>query len=118
VTVQQNYKKKRREKLWVVRAREKVVRTKRSRYEIMAGIMQDCLLPRCKTHIMYKGNMSFTQINAYLSMLISLGLLSQVDGKYETTDRGRQFISAYNSLGEIMGKPSPLLTGMRVFSGS
>jgi len=67
---------------------------------------------------MYKGNMSFTQINAYLSLLVSLGLLSQVDGKYETTDRGRQFISAYNSLGEIMGKPVPLLTGMRVFSGS
>jgi len=91
---------------------------KRSRYEIMAGIMQNCLLPRCKTRIMYEGNMSFAQINAYLSLLTSLGLLSQENGKYETTDKGRQFISAYNNLGKIIGIPAPLVTEMKVFSSS
>jgi len=90
----------------------------RSRYEIMAGIMQNCLLPRAKTHIMYKGNLSFAQANAYLSLLTSLGLLSQENGKYETTDKGRQFISAYNHLGKIIGIPAPSLTEMKVFSSS
>jgi len=32
-------------------------------------------------------------------------LLSQENGKYETTDKGRQFISAYNQLGKIIGMP-------------
>jgi len=105
-------------KLMAVRKREKTAKTNRSRYEIMAGIMQNCLSPRCKTRIMYLGNLSFVQTNAYLSLLISLGLLSQENGKYETTEKGRQFISAYNHLGEIMGIPAPSITGMKVFSSS
>jgi len=100
-----------------VRAHEKAVRMNRSRYEIMAGIMQDCLSPRGKTHIMYKGNLSFAQTKAYLSLLTSLGLLSQENGKYETTDKGRQFVSAYNHLGEIMGIPATSIMGMKIFSG-
>ncbi len=78
---------------------------KRSRFEITAEIVQDCQLPRGKTHIMYKGNLSFAQTNAYLTLLTSLGLLSQENGKYETTDKGRQFISAYNHLNKIIGTP-------------
>ncbi len=78
---------------------------KRSRFEITAGIVADCLLPRGKTHIMYKGNLSFSQTNAYLALLISQGLLSQENGKYETTEKGRKFISAYNDLGKIVGAP-------------
>ena len=84
----------------------------RSKFEIMAEIMQNCLSPRGKTHIMYKGNLSFTQTNAYLNMLTSLRLLSQTDTKYATTDKGRQFISAYNELGKIIGMPASPLTKM------
>ncbi len=104
--------------LLVVRTRENVLKMNRSRYEIMAWIMQNCLLPRSKTHIIHKGNMSFAQINAYLSLLTSLELLSQENGKYETTDKGRQFVSAYKDLGKIMGLPAPSITGMSVLSGS
>jgi predicted transcriptional regulator len=89
----------------------------RSRFEIIAGIMQNCLLPRGKTHIMYKGNLSFTQTNAYLSLLTSLRLLSQTDSKYETTDKGRQFLSAYNELGKIIGIPAPPSTKMEFMHG-
>jgi predicted transcriptional regulator len=88
----------------------------RSRYEIMAEIMQNCLSPRSKTHILRKGNLSFAQTKAYLSLLTSLGLLSQQNGKYETTDKGRQFISAYNHIDKIIGTPAPSLTGMKAFS--
>ena len=65
---------------------------------------------------MYKNSLSFAQTNAYLSLLISLGLLTQQNSEYETTDKGRQFISAYNHLGEIMGIPALSITGMSVFS--
>jgi predicted transcriptional regulator len=112
--VQQNYR--RAKKLLIVRKHEKTAKTNRSRYEIMAGIVQNCLSPRRKTHIMYKNSLSFAQTNAYLSLLISLGLLTQQNSEYETTDKGRQFISAYNHLGEIMGIPALSITGMSVFS--
>jgi predicted transcriptional regulator len=91
--------------LQAVRTMGKTTRTHRSKFEITAEIMQNCLLPRGKTYIMYNGNMSFAQTNAYLSLLTSQGLLSQENGKYETTDKGRQFISAYNQLGKIIGMP-------------
>jgi predicted transcriptional regulator len=90
----------------------------RSKYEIIAGIVQNCLSPRRKTHIMYTNSLSFAQTNAYLNLLISLGLLTQVGGEYETTNKGRQFISAYNNLGRIMGLPAPSATGMSFFSSS
>ena len=106
-------------KLWAVRAREKVVKMKRSRYEIMAGIMQNCLSPRGKTHIRHKAYLNSAQTNDYLSLLTSLGLLSKKNGKYETTDKGRQFISAYNQLIEIISVPPFLsLTVLRVLLSS
>jgi predicted transcriptional regulator len=89
---------------------------RRSRFEIVADIIQACLLPRGKTRVMCKVRLNFTQANAYLSQLTSLGLLSKENGKYKTTDKGRQFISAYNYLGEIIGIPAPSLTGMKVLS--
>jgi predicted transcriptional regulator len=105
-----------RRELMIVQKHEKTAKMNRSRYEIIASIMQDCLSPRGKTHIMYKNSLSFAQANAYLSLLIRLGLLTQENSKYETTDKGRQYITAYNNLGKIMGLPAPSVTGMSVFS--
>ncbi len=87
----------------------------RSRFEIMADIMQACLLPRGKTRLMCIVKLNFTQANEYLSQLTSLGLLAKEKGKYGTTDKGRQFMSAYNYLCEIVGIHDPLPTGMKVF---
>jgi predicted transcriptional regulator len=95
---------------------DKVVKMRRSKLEIVAAIMQVCLVPRGKTRIMSKVRLNFTQANDYLSHLTSLGLLSQKNGKYKTTDKGRQFISTYNHLGEIIGIPQALLTGMKALN--
>jgi len=86
---------------------------RRSRFEIVADVMQACLVPRGKTRIMCKVKLNFTQANAYLSQLTSLGLLSKTSGKYKTTEKGRQFISAYNHLGAIIGIPELSLTGTK-----
>jgi len=85
----------------------------RSKFEIMAGILQACCLPRGKTRIMCKVKLNFTQANDYLAQLTSIGLLSKENGKYVTTGKGREFIAAYNRLGEIMGVPNLSLTGMK-----
>jgi predicted transcriptional regulator len=88
----------------------------RSRFEIMAGIMQECLVPRRKTRIMYKNNLSYTQANAYLSLLISQELLLRQDGQYETTDKGHQFLSAFDQLESILSKPVSSVIGTRAYS--
>jgi predicted transcriptional regulator len=89
---------------------------RRSRFEIVADILQACLVPRGKTRIMCKVKLNFTQANEYLSQLTSLGLLSQEKGRYKTTDKGRQFISAYNHLGEIIGIPELSLSRVKALS--
>ena len=78
--------------------------------------MESCLLPRGKTRIMCKVNLNFAQANVYLSQLTSLGLLSKDADKYATTDKGRQFMTAYHNLGKIIGMPEPLLTEMKVLN--
>jgi predicted transcriptional regulator len=93
-----------------------VVKMRRSRFEIVADILQACLVPRGKTRIMCKVKLNFTQANEYLSQLTSLGLLSQEKGRYKTTDKGRQFISAYNHLGEIIGIPELSLSRVKALS--
>ena len=95
---------------------EKAGKMRRSRFEIVAGILQACLLPRGKTRIMCKVKLNFAQANEYLSQLTSLRLLSHEKHKYKTTDKGRQFILAYNHLGEIIGMPHLSLTGMNILS--
>jgi predicted transcriptional regulator len=58
---------------------------------------------RSKTRIICKVKLNFMQANEYLDHLTSLGLLSKEKGKYTTTEKGRQFITSYNQVGEIMG---------------
>ncbi len=93
-----------------------MVDVNRSRFEIMADILQACLVPRRKTRVLCKVKLSFMQVNEYLGQLTSVGLLSKEKGKYETTDKGRQFISAYNCLGEIIGVSGLSIRDMN-FSG-
>jgi predicted transcriptional regulator len=78
---------------------------KRSKLEIMAAIMSECLVPRHKTHIMYNCNLSFDQTNTYLRLLIPPKLLSRENGTYQTTDKGLRFLSAYDELSKIIGMP-------------
>ena len=93
-----------------------MVKVNRSRFEIMADIIRACLSPRGKTRIMCKVKLNFRQANDYLSQLTSLGLLSKENGKYVTTEKGREYLSAYKHLGEIIGIPDLSLTEIRKFS--
>jgi predicted transcriptional regulator len=86
----------------------------RSRFKIIAEILQACCVPQGKTRIMCKVKLNFTQANDYLTQLTSLGLLCKDKRKYVTTEKGREFIAVYNRLGEIMGIRDLSLTGLNV----
>ena len=59
-----------------------------------------------KTHIMYRGNLSYEQVHAYLAELLSRGMLTQDAGNegtvYRTTEKGREFLHYYNRINEML----------------
>jgi len=83
----------------------------RSKLDIMANILQAASEGAKKTHIMYKCNLSFKQLHAYLEFLVEIGLLKQTSLKketnenlliFETTKKGQAFIKAYDNLSALL----------------
>jgi len=81
-------------------------RKRRDRLYIIAeilGIARDGVL---KTQIMYRGNLSFTQLNDYLGFMLEVGLLEKIrkNGKdnYRATDKGVDFLQRYHQIAELL----------------
>jgi predicted transcriptional regulator len=81
---------------------------KRSRFDIVAGIVQDCFLPKNKTQIMYKSNLSFPQVNKYLDLLAANRLILPEKAKYRTTGKGQEFLVFYDHLVRLLDSSSQL----------
>jgi len=91
----------------------KVTLLHRSKVDIIANILQAANEEggAKKTHIMYKCNLSFKQLHAYLEFLVEIGLLksnslrkeaNEKSFLFETTKRGRAFIKAYDNLRALL----------------
>ncbi len=85
---------------------------KRSRFDIMAEIVQYCLSPRRKTQIMLRGNLAFSQTNAYLEQLIASKLILPHKANYRTTSKGQEFLLFYGQLIQLL-RESPSQTEKR-----
>jgi predicted transcriptional regulator len=59
-----------------------------------------------KTQIMYRANLSFAQLNEYLSLLLDLSLLEVGErrGKtiYKTTGKGLRYLQGYREISELL----------------
>jgi predicted transcriptional regulator len=59
-----------------------------------------------KTQIMYKANLSFTQLNEYLKFILKIGLVDKIlqNGreKYKTTPKGMDFLQRYREITELL----------------
>jgi predicted transcriptional regulator len=69
---------------------------RRDQLVIMAEIVEIARYGTSKTHIMFRGNLSFNQLNQYLQILLEKGLLEKrlVSGKgvYKATIKGIEFM--------------------------
>lgn len=81
----------------------------RGRLEIIANILNSAAGGVRKTAIMYKCNLSFSQLETYLSFLLKKDLMrmfvkrSSADSQvFETTTRGMNFLRAYHNLEALM----------------
>ena len=84
---------------------------RRDRLGIMAEIMEVARGGRLKTQIMYKANLSFSQIRDYLSFLTEMGFLRvRVETRkriYETTSKGILYIENYREMLSFLRAQDP-----------
>jgi predicted transcriptional regulator len=72
-------------------------RRKRSRYEIIRDVLDQCETDSRKTWVMYKANLSYELVENYLEYLEKLGLVESKDGLYHITEKGRQLLDLLNA---------------------
>lgn len=79
---------------------------RRDQLSIIANIIDNARKGTRKTQIMYRANLSFTQLNEYITFLLDTGLIQQqtVKGKelYIATVKGVLFAQIYSELLDII----------------
>ena len=70
----------------------KLRRKKRSRYEIIHDVLDQCQTGSKKTWVMYRANLSYDLTTNYLNELTKLGLVEPKDGLYYITEKGKQLL--------------------------
>jgi len=82
-------------------------RKRRDRLYIIAEILNIAKGGSLKTQIMYRANLSFAQLNEYLSFLTKMNLLAskKEEGKktYVTTVKGEKYLEKYKDLANLLG---------------
>jgi len=80
---------------------------RRDRLYIIAEILNIAKGGSLKTQIMYRANLSFAQLNEYLSFLIKMNLLEIKNENskniYRTTDKGEKYLEKYKDLANLLG---------------
>ena len=74
--------------------------------DIMTEILKIAKEGILKTQIMYKANLSFTQLNDYLKFMLNNNLINQtnIEGKevYVVTEKGIDFLQRHNELTKLL----------------
>lgn len=78
----------------------------RSRTDITSQVLEAANGGATKTMIMYKAYLSYAQLKEYLSMMLVNDLLEYNEGehRYKTTEKGMQFVEAYEKIRNMTGK--------------
>jgi len=81
-------------------------RKRRDRLHIIAKILQIARDGALKTPIMYKANLSFAQLNEYLSYLLQIELLETITKDeeiiYKATDKGLKYLQGYAKIRDLL----------------
>ena len=74
----------------------------RTKVEILASILKVAGTRTLKTHIMYKANLSFRQLERYLNFLETNGMLARtLDDDtlmFQVTEKGNEFLKDYERI--------------------
>lgn len=74
---------------------ERIPRRKRTRYELLADLLQSSKGGVRKTAMMYRANLSHKVLNKYLSLLIENGLIEKKGGYFFLSRRGVAYLRRF-----------------------
>jgi len=75
------------------------IQEKRTRLEIVAGIIDVCRQPATKTRIVYEVNLNFLMLEEYLGKyLLKYGLLKQEGRAFRATKKGEQWLARFEQV--------------------
>ena len=77
---------------------------RRSRIDTLCDILVTSTNGIKKTHIMYRANLSHQQLEKFLELLTSKGLLMKDDDSYKTSSKGLAFIEDFEKIQSLMGE--------------
>jgi len=87
---------------------EENTRKRRDRLYIISEILTIAKDGSLKTQIMYRANLSFAQLNEYLSFLLKIRLLKIMKQNertvYKTTIKGIKFLQNYEKITSLLAK--------------
>lgn len=93
---------------------------RRDQLSIFARMLEITRSGTLKTQIMYKANLSYTQLNEYLYFLIEKKLitLTILDEKevYKITQKGMDYLQTHRELIKLIGKSSNKKSGNLIFT--
>ncbi len=79
---------------------------RRDKLYIVAEILEIAKGGTLKTQVMYRANLSFTQLNDYLEFMLKIGLLEKVEVNakdiYRATEKGLDFLQRYREINELL----------------
>ena len=95
-------------------------RKRRDRLYIIAEILNVAREGSLKTQIMYGANLSFAQLNEYLSFLLKINLLKTNTGDertvYKTTAKGIKYLRNYEEIAQLLRKEgNPVKINSQIF---
>ena len=64
----------------------------RTRYGLIASMLESCREPKMKTELMYEVRISYKLLETVLGFCLETRLLSENNRRYETTLKGNKFL--------------------------
>ena len=91
---------------------------RRGKLCIIAEILEIAKEGTLKTQIMYKANLSFTQLNDYLKFMLKNNLLQKFTSRgrelYATTEKGLDFLQRHFELTELLKENEKSKNGVKL----
>ena len=79
---------------------------RRDKLYIIAEILEIAKEGTLKTQIMYRANLSFTQLNDYLTLMLKISLLDKNEENdkeiYRATKKGMDFLERYRDITQLL----------------
>jgi predicted transcriptional regulator len=79
---------------------------RRDKLYIIAEVLEIAREGTLKTQIMYRANLSFTQLNDYLRFMLKINLLEKIlqndKEVYRATEKGLDFLQRYREITELL----------------